>query len=281
MRGMAVVTPDGIVGKVIAAYPTASRGAADHRPRFRRRRDLAKDQARAAPSKGRATPLCKVDYVPSRGKGRSRRVVLHFRRRPHLPARLSRGRRKPVRAGQPFKEILVEPSGLQRGLEDVLIILLEACTRRFRKRPQPTSRSISRRRHPAPRRDAAGAPAATGPGTDADRLRTRYKAIGDAQNHVFGEGLPGSKPPDFNLAAPGLPPLPPSKGAPPGGATGATTATGSPSATGSTGASGSTGVTTPATRPNPTAPTGSTGASGRPAPTAPAGPTAPTGGVIR
>ena len=35
--------------------------------------------------------------------------------------------------------------------------------------------------------------------TDADRIRRRYQRIGDAQGHVFGEGLPGSRPPDFNL----------------------------------------------------------------------------------
>jgi hypothetical protein len=37
-------------------------------------------------------------------------------------------------------------------------------------------------------------------GTEADKLRAHYKAVGDAQNHKFGEGLPGSKPPDFNLS---------------------------------------------------------------------------------
>jgi hypothetical protein len=38
--------------------------------------------------------------------------------------------------------------------------------------------------------------------TDADRLRERYKQIGDAQGHKFGEGAPGSKPPDFNIKLP-------------------------------------------------------------------------------
>ncbi len=33
--------------------------------------------------------------------------------------------------------------------------------------------------------------------TDADRLREQYKQIGAEQKHVFGEGIPGSKPPDF------------------------------------------------------------------------------------
>src|SRR5207249_7115734 len=35
--------------------------------------------------------------------------------------------------------------------------------------------------------------------TDADRIHQRYKEIGEAENHKFGEGPPGSKPPDFNV----------------------------------------------------------------------------------
>jgi hypothetical protein len=35
--------------------------------------------------------------------------------------------------------------------------------------------------------------------TDADRLREKYRAVGEAQNHKFGEGAPGSTPPNFNL----------------------------------------------------------------------------------
>src|SRR6202035_4027436 len=30
-----------------------------------------------------------------------------------------------------------------------------------------------------------------------DRLREQYKQVGSEQKHVFGEGIPGSKPPDF------------------------------------------------------------------------------------
>ena len=52
-----------------------------------------------------------------------------------------------------------------------------------------------------PAADAGAAESAPSSGlvTDADKLRERYRRIGEAQNHVFGEGLPGSKPPDFNL----------------------------------------------------------------------------------
>ena len=51
-------------------------------------------------------------------------------------------------------------------------------------------------------------PSASGaPGTEADRLRDRYKAIGDAQGHKFGEGGPGAKPPDFNAPLPSAVPV--------------------------------------------------------------------------
>jgi len=64
---------------------------------------------------------------------------------------------------------------------------------------------------PAAAQAASNVPPATG--TEADKLRTLYKAVGDAQGHKFGEGLPGAKPADFNLKVPVTPP-----GAAPAGA---------------------------------------------------------------
>src|SRR5262249_50430884 len=87
---------------------------------------------------------------------------------------------------------------------------------------------------PPPTAGEAGPSGSTGagstPGTDADKLRTHYKAVGDAQNHIFGEGLPGSKPPNFNLS-------PNAQGAPgPTGSSGPSATKSAPK--GSTGASG-------------------------------------------
>ena len=49
-------------------------------------------------------------------------------------------------------------------------------------------------------------PASTAPSTtssvlstEADRMREQYKKVGEAQGHSFGEGTPGSRPPNFNL----------------------------------------------------------------------------------
>jgi len=54
---------------------------------------------------------------------------------------------------------------------------------------------------PAPTETAAqtpeGAPQPDAQATDADRLRAIYKDVGVQQKHTYGEGPPGSKPPDF------------------------------------------------------------------------------------
>ena len=61
-RGMAVVTPDGIVGKVIAAYPTASQVLLITDPDFAAGVVFEKSQVHGT-LKGQGTPQCKVDYV--------------------------------------------------------------------------------------------------------------------------------------------------------------------------------------------------------------------------
>ena len=92
-RGMAVVTPDGIVGKVIAAYPTASEVLLITDPDFAAGVIFAKDPgARHAQRPGHAAVQGGLRAV--RREGGARRVVLHLRRRPHFPARLPRGRRQ-------------------------------------------------------------------------------------------------------------------------------------------------------------------------------------------
>ncbi len=242
-RGMAVVTPDGIVGKVIAAYPTASQVLLVTDPDFAAGVISQKNQARGN-LKGTGKDYCIVDYVPLADKVEVGEWFYTSGDDRIFPRGFPVGVVKEVRDAQPFKEILVEPSGPQRGLEDVLIIL--SGIHQAVPNTPPTSQPVYIAPPPpaattAPEAGASGptgTTAATGTtGTEADRLRTRYKAIGDAQNHVFGEGLPGSKPPNFNMAMPGAAtpaPAPGEKGVP--AATGERRATPSlPGATGTTG----------------------------------------------
>jgi rod shape-determining protein MreC len=117
---------------------------------------------------------------------------------------------KSVRPAQPFKEILVEPSGLRHGLEDVLIVT-QGAHQDIPDTP-PTHQPVYIAPPPPAPAAAQGDASQPSTGTEADKLRTVYQSVGEAQNHVYGTGAPGSKPPDFTKlptgpgsAIPGVP----------------------------------------------------------------------------
>jgi rod shape-determining protein MreC len=203
-KGMAVVTPDGIVGKVLASYPTASQVLLVTDPIFAAGVISQKHHARGT-LKGQGYADCKVEYVQNEEKVEPGEWFYTSGDDRIFPKGFPVGVTRVVRAGQAMKDIYVEPSGLQHGLEEVLI-LLEAVHQ-----PVPDVAAVANEpiymTPPPPAAPAASGGLQddlnkTGLGTDADRLRERYKQIGDAQKHVFGEGIMGSKPPDFNLKLP-------------------------------------------------------------------------------
>jgi rod shape-determining protein MreC len=213
MRGMAVVTPDGIVGKVVAAYPTASQVILITDPDFAAGVVAQKSGARGT-LKGQGTPQCKIDYVPQEDKIEVGELLFTSGDDRVFPRGFPVGVVKSVRDAQPFKEILAEPSGLQRGLQDVLI-LLEGVHQAIPAAPPPVQPMYIAPPPPADAKPAETTPATTGGGgTDADRLRTQYKALGEAQNHTYGTNPTGAKPMDFTHLGsapvqPGQPAQPP------------------------------------------------------------------------
>jgi rod shape-determining protein MreC len=208
-RGMAVVTPDGIVGKVIAAYPTASQVMLVTDPDFAAGVVSQKNRVTGT-LKGQGYATCKVDYVPDEEKVDAGEWFYTSGEDRIFPKGFPVGVARVVRNGSPYKEIFVEPSGMQHGLEAVLIITQGVHQAIPEAPPANAPVYIAPPPPPAPGETAAQ-PA--GPGTDADRLRQRYQQLGEAQGHKFGEGLPGSKPPDFNMKLPAgaaaKPPVPP------------------------------------------------------------------------
>lgn len=194
-RGMAVVTPDGIVGKVIGAYPVSSEVLLVTDPEFAA--GVMSQSARARGTlKGQGSPNCKIDYVPYEDKVEVGDWFYASGDDRIFPRGFPVGVVKSVRPGQPFKEILLEPSALQQGLEDVLIVITPV-HQDIPEAPQTDQPVFISSAPPATTPDAAtAAPPAAG-ATEADRLRNMYKSTGDAQGHVFGGGGPGSKPPDF------------------------------------------------------------------------------------
>src|ERR1700681_1859468 len=67
--------------------------------------------------------MCNVDYVPFEEKIEPGDMLYTSGSDRIFPSGFPVGVVKVVRPAQPFKEILVEPGGLQRGLEDVLILV--------------------------------------------------------------------------------------------------------------------------------------------------------------
>ena len=194
MRGMAVVTPDGIVGIVRAAYPTASEVLLITDPDFAAGVISQKTQVRGT-LKGDGTPVCKVDYVPFEDKVEAGDWFYTSGDDRVFPSGFPVGVIKSVRPGQPFKEILVEPAGLKRGLEDVLILTEDV------HQDIPDTPVANQPIYIAPPPPISGTPITDLPpgatGTEADRMRALYKSVGEAQNHVYGEGENGSRPIDF------------------------------------------------------------------------------------
>jgi rod shape-determining protein MreC len=214
-RGMAVVTPDGIVGKVIAAYPTASQVLLITDPDFAA--GVVTEKNVHGTLKGQGTPQCKVDYVAFEEKVEPGEWVYTSGDDRIFPRGFRVGIVRTVRPGQPFKEIVVEPSGIQRGLVDDVLILLEGVHQQIPE--SPTGMQPIYIAAPPPGSEsapAAAAPAASS-GTEADRLRSQYQALGQEQNHTYGDNPPGSKPADFTRLAN---PAAPAPGASPPGAAG-------------------------------------------------------------
>jgi rod shape-determining protein MreC len=189
-RGMAVVTPDGIVGKVIAAYPTASEILLATDTDFAAG-VVSQDGAVRGTLKGQGTPLLKVDYVPIQEKVQVGQWFYTSGDDRIFPRGFPVGVVRSVRDAQPFKEILLDPAGLQHGLEDVLIIT-QGVHQDIPPTPvadqpvyiAPSPPDESKPASPA----AAGAAPASPPITEADKLRLEYQASGDAQGHKFGSG---------------------------------------------------------------------------------------------
>ncbi len=214
MRGMAVITPDGIVGKVIASYPTASQVLLITDPTFAAGVISQKHRVRGT-VRGLGHGNCQVDYIQNEEQVDPGEMFFTSGDDGVFPRGLPVGTVTVVRLGNPNKQVFLAPAGLQAGLEEVLVVAEGV----HQPVPEPAlaKKDVYIQPPPADQPQAAagaqqqaGAPGAGTPGgsrpaantaTDADRLREKYKQLGDSQGHVFGTGLPGSKPPDFNLTA--------------------------------------------------------------------------------
>jgi rod shape-determining protein MreC len=221
-KDMAVITPDGIVGKVINVYSTASYVLLITDPNFA------------------AGVVSQRHHVHGtlRGLGQSNVMIDHVQNEEPVdpgewfytsgddlifPRGLPVGQVAVVQPGRNRKEIYVTPSGLQNGLEEVLIVV-QGVHQPIPDLPLPNQQVHLLVPPPTP----SGGPAANDSpasdsaqsglqSTDADRLLERYRAIGIAEHHVYGDR--GNGAPNYNVTlapAPAAPaPAPPDRGTAP------------------------------------------------------------------
>ncbi len=193
-KGMAVITPDGIVGKIIQAFPVASQVLLVTDPTFAAGVISQKNHVHGT-VKGQGGPNCFIDYVQNEEKVDKGEWFYTSGDDRVFPKGLPVGQANVVRQGKTNKEIYITPSGLQGGFEEVLVVLEGV------HQPIPENAQASTALHllaPPPPDENAQAPGPDAPlTTDADRLLERYKKIGEAEGHEFGKY--GSPTPNFNV----------------------------------------------------------------------------------
>ena len=218
--GMAVVTPDGIAGKVHAAHGGTSLVLLLNDPEAAVGVLLARSRARGV-MKGTGSGFCLIDYVGHDVEVRIGEKVYTSGDDRIYPKGLLVGTVTRLEQASEFQRIYVNPAAPLNRLEEVLVITSGVHQRLpSSTAPQPPGRLLPippgdfERSNPVESglmRNRKGGEALgfyqiedSGPGTvpratDADRLKQHYVRIGEAQGHRFGEAEPGSTAPDFNL----------------------------------------------------------------------------------
>lgn len=202
-KGMAVIVPEGIVGKVVASYPTASQVMLVTGQSFAAGVVSQKGHVRGT-LKGVGSALCPVEHIDNEDKVEVGEWFYTTGDDRIFPRGLPVGVAKTVKESRGGKEVVIEPSGLQRGVDEVLIVT-EGVHGLIPEPLPPSAPDIQIL--PAPPSGDGTTPAPDGSGatgqpngisTDADRLYDRYRRIGETQGHNFGANP--YRAPDFNRA---------------------------------------------------------------------------------
>ncbi len=199
-KGMAVVTPAGIVGKILAVYPFASQVLSVSDPGFAAGVESQKGHVHGV-LKGVGTGSARVDYIPTGQKVEVGEQFFTSGEDRVFPKGLLVGKVTGVKEGGNFQDVFLQPSGAEAAPEEVLIIVDPA----HQEIPDaPPADSPVFLAPPVTTTETGPSPAPAASGTQADKLMEQYKKLGEAQRYTYGEGGPGSLPMNFNAKVPGV-----------------------------------------------------------------------------
>jgi rod shape-determining protein MreC len=211
-KGMAVVTSEGVVGKVIAVYPLVSQVLLVTDPTFKVGIESQKGHVHGVLdcSSGK----CVVDQVQNEDKVAVGEWFFTSGEDRIFPKGFPVGTVASSQTGQGSREIRLNLSGAPGGVEDVLVVL-EGIHQPIPSTPPLASEGESASMLPPPPPEKGNeAAVAAKPQTEADKVLEKYAAIGKQQEHVFG-GV-GSPIPNFNVKTDSAPKVAPESSATPG-----------------------------------------------------------------
>lgn len=195
-KGMAVITPDGIVGKIIDAFPTASQALLVTDPEFAAGVVSQKNHVKGI-LRGAGSGKCRIENVQAEEKVDVGEMFFTSGDDRIFPRGLPVGKADVVKDGTQFKEILLYPSGLQAGPEEVLIVVSGVHQEvPAYETPQPDQKVYLGPAVPQSKTEEHTQSLST----EADRLREHYENIGKFENHKFGTGSV----PNFNVKVPAV-----------------------------------------------------------------------------
>lgn len=190
-KGMAVVTPEGIVGKVVAVYPLVSQVLLVTDPTFKVGVESQKGHVHGVLNCG--TGRCAVEQIQNEEKVDPGEWFFTSGEDRIFPKGFPVGTVISSQSGQGMKDLRLALSGAPGGAEEVLVVL-QGMHRAIPAEAPVQQASV--RTLPAPPEANKGSNPAVRPQTEADKIVEKYQQLGKDQSHAYG-GY-GSGIPNFN-----------------------------------------------------------------------------------
>ncbi len=197
-KGMAVVTPEGIVGKVVAVYPLVSQVLLITDPTFKVGVESQGKHVHGVLDCG--SGKCQIQQVQNEEKVDVGEWFFTSGEDRIFPKGFPVGTVVSSQPGQGMKEIRLNLSGAPGGAEEVLVVL-QGVHQNIPATPPPIQQTTTKMLDLPP--EAGGSTPVIKPQTEADKVLERYQSLGKEQNHIYG-GY-GSSLPNFNAKPAGQP----------------------------------------------------------------------------